>query len=170
MCRILFKKDNTILFDKVELEESYRSNPDGTGLLYYDSVADKMVVKKWLSKTPFETIYKKIQEVESMPNAKCVGVHFRIGTSGGKGIEQIHPIHIDGDKYLFHNGVCREFEVNNNASDTQWIAWFLKDKKFELKEIDNEINKHIYENIFSGNKLLIVEKDKFKFVNEGLGV
>jgi hypothetical protein len=72
-----------------------------------------------LPETPFEIIYKKIQEVEMNPKAKCIGIHFRVGTSGGKGIEQIHPQHISGEKYLFHNGICREFEVDNSASDTQ---------------------------------------------------
>ncbi|MDR2821327.1 MAG: hypothetical protein LBV53_00020 [Mycoplasmataceae bacterium] len=157
------------MFDKNELMESYRTNPDGTGFIYYDEAQDLMVVQKWLAETPFETIYKKVLEIEQKKNIKNLAIHFRIGTSGGRGIKQIHPQLIDGDMYLMHNGICREFEVDNNASDTQWIAWWLKDKKFKLNELNNPINKKIYENIFNSNKLLIIEKDKFCFINEDLG-
>jgi hypothetical protein len=46
MCRILFKPNNQFKFDRKELEESYRTNPDGTGLIYYDPVLDKTYVQK----------------------------------------------------------------------------------------------------------------------------
>jgi hypothetical protein len=46
VCRIVFKRDNSVLFDKNELMESYRTNPDGTGFIYYDEAQDLMVVQK----------------------------------------------------------------------------------------------------------------------------
>jgi hypothetical protein len=49
------------------------------------------------------------------------------------------------------------------------MAYWLKEKKFELSELENPVNKKIYENIFNGNKLLIIEKDKYAFINEDLG-
>jgi hypothetical protein len=46
MCRILFKQDNNALFDEKELEESYKYNPDGTGLIYFDASSNKTFIEK----------------------------------------------------------------------------------------------------------------------------
>ena len=169
MCRILFKRDNQNKFDKDELKRSYETNPDGTGILYYDASQDKMVVHKWLADTKFEDIYKYLSEVEKNPDAKNIAIHFRIGTSGEKGFNQIHPQHIKNDMYLFHNGIMRQFDVSEKESDTQWMAKWLADTNFSFDKLENPEYRKIYENIFSSNKLLIIEKDKFVFLNEDLG-
>lgn len=170
MCRILFKENNINLFDINELEESYKFNSDGTGVIYFDPRDCKLKVKKFIKGTPFEKIYKYIKSVEQNPNYKNIAVHFRFGTGGGLGIDQIHPIEIRDNMYLIHNGCSGTFDISNaTASDTQWMARWLKNNNFCLNVLNDENNKKIYDNIFSGNKLLIMEGDKYKFVNEDLG-
>ena len=170
MCRILFKENNNLLFDKKELEESYKSNPDGTGIIYYDPADSLLKVKKFIKGTEFEKIYKYIKTVEKNKTYKNIAVHFRFGTGGGLGIEQIHPIKIRENMYLIHNGVSHTFDIDNqNASDTQWMARWLNKNNFALDSLNDPDNKKIYDKIFSGNKLLIMEGDKYKFINEDLG-
>lgn len=170
MCRILFKRDNSALFNKQELEDSYKLNSDGTGLIYFDPADEQLHVQKFIKGTDFEEIYKYVQQVEQKKNIKNIGIHFRFGTGGGLGIDQVHPIQVKDDMWIMHNGVSGTFDVDNaNASDTQWMAYWLKNNNFHLENLKDPKAQKIYNNIFSGNKVLVFEKDQYKFINEDLG-
>lgn len=170
MCRILFKRTNFVQFDKNELKESYTYNPDGTGIIYFDPTDEQLHVQKFIKGTDFEEIYKYVQEVEQKKNISNIGIHFRFGTGGGLGIDQVHPIKVRNDLYIMHNGVCREFDIDTSvASDTQWMAYYLKKIGFSLDMLNDPKQQQIYNNIFAGNKLLIMNKGDFKFINENLG-
>lgn len=170
MCRILFKKNNDVKFDKRELEQSYQYNSDGTGLVYWDDKKQEMIVQKWLIGTPFHKIYNFVQKVEQLKSAKNIAIHFRFGTSGGKTIEQIHPIEISYNYFLLHNGIVREFEFDAQVmSDTQLMGFWLKCANIKVNSLKNKFLKKCLETKFVGNKLLLLESDKYAIINEELG-
>ena len=173
MCRILFKKDNSLKFNENELRVTNLNNPDGCGLYYYDEDAKKAVIQKWEKGTDFDkVIYPFIKEAEKLPHLKNFAIHFRIGTSGGKTIEQVHPQIIDKEKGLvmFHNGIVREFEIKDKWSDTQTIARCFKDWGFDVNSFkNNPLTKTAWEKIFDHNKILLIDKDDYVFLNENLG-
>lgn len=170
MCRILFKPNNTVLFNREILRESYQINPDGSGLIYYDESSHKMIAQKWMPGTDFEEIYRSIAEVESNVTAKNVAVHFRIGTSGGKGEEQIHPMHVKDQMYLLHNGICVDFEFDPEImSDTQLIAFWFKCLDVSVLKMKDRLALKYLNEKFVGNKLIIIEGNDYVIVNEALG-
>jgi hypothetical protein len=71
--------------------------------------------------------------------------------------------------WIMHNGICREFDMGNGMSDTQWIAQYFRENNFRISDLDNEATKKKYEEIFHSNKILVLEKDKFNFINDDLG-
>ncbi|MDR2823228.1 MAG: hypothetical protein LBV37_01705 [Mycoplasmataceae bacterium] len=170
MCRILFKPTNDVNFDKNVLQESYKDNPDGTGLIYYDLSLDQMVCQKWTSDTQFDTIWKTVQSVEKNKSACNIAIHFRYGTSGGKGIDQIHPIHVCDNLWLIHNGICHDFEFDNRVmSDTQLMAFWFKCSGITISDMKARLGKLYLNDKFASNKLLFIERQNYHIINEELG-
>lgn len=175
MCRIILNHQNQE-FVKNELEESYRQNPDGTGLYYWDDKVKEPIIKKWAKNTKFEEIWKEVSKLHRNKNYTNVNIHFRFGTSGGIGPNQTHPIEMDNKIFMMHNGVCQEFVWNNDKfSDTQCMAYWLNEllrmkhikKLSELAE-DEMLFSYI-EYKFSGSKVVLMQEDKVLIFNEDLG-
>lgn len=169
MCRILFNPKNKP-FDRDELKFSYQANPDGTGLYYYDKDLNKAFVHKWLLGTDFDIIWKTVSEL-SLNKAICnVAIHFRFATSAGKTKAQIHPIKVNNTLYLLHNGICSRFDLDPTVmSDTQTMAFWFKCLNFNLKQLKAKKHHTYLNNVFSGNKLLLVDKDDYLIINSDLG-
>lgn len=171
MCRIIYKKNNDVKLDKKMLAQSHLYNPDGTGIIYYDSNLGHNVIKKFDYKTNFEEIYKYISKIEHKDGVKNMIIHFRFGTSGDKSLNNVHPITINKskDQYLIHNGVIREFEFGGNKSDTAHLAQWMYENNFSTETNKNSANYQLLNNLLSGNKILLIEKDNVKIFNAQLG-
>lgn len=153
-----------------ELQESYQANPDGTGLVYYDTNLQKLVMHKWLLGTEFNTIWKYVSKLSGKKHIKNVAIHFRFATSAGKTIYQIHPIRVNKNMVLVHNGICSRFDLDPTVmSDTQAMGFWFKCLGHDLKTLKEKKFKVWLENTFAGNKLLLLEKDDYLIINSQLG-
>jgi predicted glutamine amidotransferase len=118
-----------VKFDFNVLADSYKGNPDGTGVMYFNG--ETMVIQKFEPTESIETIYAYVQSIENIAEAKNIAIHFRISTSG-RGTDMTHPHHVNGNMWIMHNGIMtygewKEFQEqwynrNSNISDTRFTA------------------------------------------------
>lgn len=173
MCVIVHNWFN-FKFKKQELENFYFNNPDGTGLYYYNTNTKKETIKKWPKGTPFNDIWAVVNNLYRHNQIRNVALHFRYSTSGGDGYEQTHPIKVNNKICLMHNGVAPQFEWDKDVmSDTQCIAFWFNNmfNKIGIKSLTqfNDFEIQRFKNTFQFNKLLLLEADKFRIINEELG-
>lgn len=162
-------------FNKQRMENFYNLNHDGTGLYYYNENTNKTVVKKWEGNVPFNQIWQTLNSLHHHKQIRNVAVHFRYSTSGGKGEKQIHPMKMSNGIYLMHNGVLPAFEFDTRImSDTQLLAFWLDnvfDKKYikTLAELNYLTVNTLEQSVLNGNKVLLLQKDKYMIFNQELG-
>lgn len=137
MCMIAYSSQRKMT--KEEFENAFVSNNDGAGFAW------RLDGKVYISKG-----YKRLDNAWEMyqsfvPDKAPHAVHFRIGTSGGKGMDMTHPFLVtptspvvfdwEGEvPVLFHNGVLSMWnrdilnhtkehgEFSGNVSDTRFLA------------------------------------------------
>ena len=105
MCIIIYNKQGTL--KKEALVNSWLNNPDGAGIMYfYDgqiTVIKELTSRKKLVKKYFGI---RKQYGEKLP----ICLHFRIGTSGQKNINNVHPFEISAHgQYVMHNGILSDY-------------------------------------------------------------
>ena len=99
---------------KKTLKNCWENNNDGAGLMYVEN--GKVTVKKEL--TDFNKFYQYKKYADKL-NVNII-LHFRISTSAGINIENIHPFKVNNDLYFCHNGVLNiSVPVNSKINDTQ---------------------------------------------------
>lgn len=103
-----------------EVENCYRSNPDGAGMAWAEN--DRVSVRKgFMTLDAFNLAYADFQlsHPEFIPHV----VHFRVATSGGSSPEMTHPYKMTPDSellvsedtdasVLFHNGVIPDWKTS----------------------------------------------------------
>ena len=145
---------------KWELKNCWDNNNDGAGLMYVHK--NKIViVKEFLNFEKFFRMYTKHSQAADSNKSPMV-LHFRIGTHGVKGIQNIHPFLVDKDLAFCHNGVL-QVPDHKKYSDTVIYnkTWLQKlPKEFHLNAaIIGLIEDHIGTSKFvflDSNKNLII--------------
>lgn len=114
MCIIIHKPQETEI-DRKLFDQFWQHNADGFGLAVFGN--EKIEVQKTLK---LKTAWKMFDPYQDQ---ECV-LHFRIGTSGGHGIDYCHPHWIVKDRCcLFHNGHLSDFDWQGSGlSDSQTLA------------------------------------------------
>ena len=102
------------------IKNSWDNNNQGAGLLWQD--ADKIHTYKTFS---YRDFLKKYKQVRKATKGKVV-LHFRIATSGYKGLENLHPFLVNEHLGFVHNGVIGGLG-NMQHSDTYQFNEMLKD-------------------------------------------
>lgn len=172
MCVIIAKDKKDRLPTIEELKQCFNHNPDGAGFMYVDN--GKVVIDKGFMKLgSFIDHYNKLVAKYDNFKNKCLVIHCRIGTSGGKNVHNTHgyPLtnkieymqktYIRCNVGLMHNGVIADYYPEEDYyNDTQE---FIKSFVYNLQYLDRNFYKRKYfrkliEDI-SGSKWAILDKD-----------
>jgi len=152
MCIIVAKEKGVKLPSKSVLQECFKNNNDGAGLMYVQD--NKVVIDKGYMN--FKDFYKRIKKLQKRFNSnltdKAIVMHFRIGTSGENDKKTTHPFpisnnaedlrktYIKTDLGMAHNGIISNYVYGEDLSDTQnfvkdFVSVFKSlNKKFFLNE------------------------------------
>lgn len=133
---------------------SWRSNPDGFGMMY--------------STGSMIATYKELYSVKKAWNAYCkiagkynTVLHFRIGTSGNKNLFNCHPFEVNSNLWFCHNGIL-DITVPKGS--------LINDTQIFNRDILKKLDKDFYKNKYTMSVLgAMIEHSKFIFLdNEGL--
>jgi|GEM_PF-3605704 len=169
MC-LLIVSPATTSFDKDDIADFYRHNPDGLGVMY--ATPDGLMVQKTLPKTADEAFSFYLE--------CCAGresvIHFRWKTHGEINTDNCHPYEVYGDGsemplYVAHNGVLH----TGNAADPKMSDTWHYINDF-IKPILNHSPSLIYEPAFismieehigTGNKFVFMNHEgRLAIINE----
>ncbi len=128
MCMIVYKPFNGPRPLKKKFKEYFKSNSDGAGFMYRETIYDLIKIKKGYMS--FRSLWKDWQKLVE-DDFEAV-VHFRFSTSGKTMPENCHPFPITNNIYdlttldiftdfaMAHNGIISSFmDYNSPYSDTQ---------------------------------------------------
>lgn len=120
MCLAIYKPAGVVL-DNEDFRNGFRSNSDGAGF----AVARKgeIIVQKG-----FFVFEEFLSAYEPFKEEQCL-IHFRIGTAGGKTVENCHPFGVSEETALIHNGILSiQRNLDLAMSDTwHWNEHLLKE-------------------------------------------
>ena len=146
MCMLFIKNEGLVLpneyFDSLQ-----HHNADGVSIYHFKS-------KKTFKFLDYDLAQKAL---EKFKDDKCI-VHFRFGTSGQNGYDQLHGWEILNNEYVFfHNGVLSTFsgDKEKGLSDTQQLINMIEEMKDTLTI--NDIVKYL-ETFEKSSRFLIVKK------------
>ena len=143
------------------LKNGFESNSDGAGIAI--AVDGKVVVNKFLGYKDFINYYRTVAGI--YPTV----VHFRIGTQGTRGTENVHPFMIH-DIAMFHNGIFSHDDLKHTVkSDTNMLADILNGLPEDW--FNNDAIMHILEGYCGyGSKLVFMDGiGNIKILNESKG-
>lgn len=150
---------------KEYMRNMWDNNNDGAGIMY--SHNGEVVVKKELHS------FKKFMEYKKVADSLNVNIvlHFRISTSAGINIENVHPFKVNDDLYFCHNGILNiDVPVNSKINDTQiFCNTILKNLPFNFLR-NAGIKSLISEAIGNRNKFVFLDSlGNYTIINEYLG-
>lgn len=100
MCIAIYHDAGCVL-SQSDVDNSWRSNPDGGGFSYFDKDG-ALRIEKFMRKHEFEDAYDKATD---MNPESPFAVHFRIATHGSVNLDNCHPHRVSDSMTLIHNGV-----------------------------------------------------------------
>lgn len=173
MCIIAVKPKHVKMFDEKTIDEMFRRNSDGAGLMYSDG--HKVIGKKG---------FMKVEDLKEFLSTKDftdydLMLHFRIGTSGHNDQLNCHPYPVYEDNALefktemavAHNGILRNYNPPFGAdyNDTQN---FIKKVLSKLPDyfVDDKHYKLLVEELLNQgytNRLCIMTPQQFYLWGEG---
>lgn len=161
MCLLVLKTAGKFLKPET-VDAAWKNNSDGGGIV--GVIDGEFVVEKSLNKEEFYHLSRKFDQVDAI-------VHFRFGTSGTKGIENVHPFLVTPNLYMAHNGVFMIERPNKDMSDT----WHFVQKISKIPNIENIVDSLEFQSILGmaigkSNKLIFLRKDgKSAIINQSEG-
>lgn len=191
MCMITVNvndKRKKSLFSEDEIKfilDANKQNPDGFGYYAWNKRNGKCEIEKFYPKTDQEKVENVLRTFnEKRKDYSFVITHSRWGTSGGKGLSQVHPIPvISPDKngrnryegwFIIHNGVLEN--QGELISDTQLYGYELGQWLYErnIKTIDNIIESEEFvgflsNGMFKNNRVVLVKNDRYIIFNRDTG-
>ena len=153
MCVIIAKDKNDRLPTIKELKQCFDHNPDGAGFMYTDN--GKVVIDKGYMKwSSFIEHYEKLVTKYDNFKGKCLVIHCRIGTSGGRNVHNTHgyPLtnkieymqktYVKCNVGLMHNGIISDYLPEEDYyNDTQE---YIKSFVYNLQYFDRQFYKRKY--------------------------
>lgn len=151
--------------NKEELENCFRGNPDGAGMMYYDEKKSLVHIKKG-----FFTFEDFWAEASKLPDSIDRVFHFRIATSGAISPETCHPFSVCNDYKemglpnnwtkigMVHNGIMSDYTPKGGMkakhSDTMQ---FIKEVVNPLGDsVWNTAVQELWETAMGTNKYVLV--------------
>jgi hypothetical protein len=155
-----------ILNTKTKIKDSYiknswDNNDQGGGIMWIEDGV--LMTYKTFNYKDFINSYKRIRK---STDSKIV-LHFRIATSGYKGLENLHPFLVNDNLGFVHNGVISGLG-NKEHSDTYQFNEMLK--SIQLDFIENEFINTLISKYIGHSKLIFLNSNnEHKIINEHLG-
>ena len=143
------------------IKNSWDNNNQGAGLLWQHE--GKIHTFKTFSYKDFLKEYKRVRK---LTKGKVV-LHFRIATSGYKGLENLHPFLVNKDLGFVHNGV-----IHGLGNDTHSDTYQFNDMLRELPEgfLNNSTITELISSYIENSKLVFLSSDNtHTIINERLG-
>lgn len=112
MCLIVHKPAQVTL-PRALLESAAQFNPHGVGVVAFQPEGPALLRRRLASSTAELGAW-----AEELGAAECV-FHFRYGTRGALDEDNVHPLQITDDIYLFHNGTLR-LDLHTPARSDTW--------------------------------------------------
>ena len=140
-----------------EFEHCWDNNPDGGGYVFIND-NNEFVINKSLNYDEFRKSFKESHDRFGADRKFLV--HFRVGTSGGKTLENTHPFIVNKDTVMAHNGMLGNVQLvkDSGKSDTRT---FVEDElaTLPINFLRNKaIRRFIQHYIGNGNKLAFLTK------------
>ena len=133
-----------------EVRTAWANNPDGAGFIYFADGAP--VVYRTLRLHKFEKAY-----AQHAARGFGMAVHFRYGTHGTNGVENVHPFRVNRHDWLLHNGVL-PISTDGRRSDTRTFAedWLpqLPPRWYASPELSALVSEFI-----TGSKFIVATND-----------
>lgn len=143
------------------IKNSWDNNNQGAGLLWQD--AGKLHTYKTFS---YKDFLEKYKQVRKATKGKVV-LHFRIATSGYKGLENLHPFLVNEHLGFVHNGVIGGLG-NMQHSDTYQFNEMLKDLPSNFLE-SATIREFISSYIDHSKLVFLSSNNTHTIINERMG-
>lgn len=169
MCIAIYQSPGYRLTEQ-ELANSWRNNPDGAGLSFFDS-SGEIVIHKTMNKSEFVDIYN--DAVRHHGDESEMSVHFRIATHGSVNIDNCHPFMVPHRNIsVIHNGIIPVMmEKKDRRSDTRVFVEdvfpLLSDNWLDDEQLTNMVEEYI------GHSKLVVLTTEHEYssyiLNEHLG-
>jgi predicted glutamine amidotransferase len=142
------------IWDKITKEEfdnCFKANPDW----FWCAVKNKWNLKyfKSLSQIDSWDYYNEIKEYEE------IILHFRIGTSWTKDLNNVHPFLMNNYTLFFHNGVISSPKPRDEMSDTHTLCDNIYKLKLNTKDIfedDWVIDNLLNSKVGNYNKFIVI--------------
>ncbi len=112
MCLIVHKPVGVALPPEL-MASAAHFNPHGVGMVAFPSNGPAFLRRR-LASSPAELN----AWAEEVADQECV-LHFRYGTRGAVDEDNVHPLHITDEIYLFHNGTLR-LDLHTPARSDSW--------------------------------------------------
>jgi len=165
MCLLIAKPANTPAIPMSYIENAFINNPDGAGLSYRKDGA--IITRKTTRLKEFKSF------MEELDNKYDAVIHFRFGTSGKKGVYNVHPFDVfgEGTQVVAHNGVFGDYSYyNTDESDTHlFVKLVLRNLPTNWYEFDG-ITELISNQCGTRNKLVFLDKEAgLIIINEEAG-
>lgn len=158
---ILNKKKGKVLTDE-QIYNSWENNDMGGGLLWNEN--KKLHSFKTYDYKEFLDKYKELRSRESVGN---VVLHFRIATSGIKGIHNLHPFLVNDNLGFVHNGVLSGLG-NTTYSDTYEFNEMLKTLKHDFTSC--KVTKDFISSYIGSSKLVFLNNHgTYTIINDKYG-
>ncbi len=169
MCVIVAKKAGVEFPNNEILENCFRYNSDGAGIMFADN-GEVQAIKGLQTEKAFFSIYEKIKRKYGKETAFCF--HFRIGTHGEKKSPHFtHPfplsnspaelkaLKFSGNMGIMHNGIIYNYSRNTNSGLSDTME-FIADIAYPLLKKNSdalaEPNLSVFSNILDGSRLCVM--------------
>lgn len=184
MCIIIYGKKK---IEEEFLQDSYRINKDGIGLMWSEN--DKLKTMVTLDYSTFLTEYNSLTERGIFP-----AIHFRAATIGGVCLDNCHPFLVNESIGLMHNGTMKlglpaatnYYGTNFNydfyssytttsknskvktKTDSEHFAELISDMTWQEYDI---LDKKIFDVILNGSRVLLMNnKGEVKILNRNSSI
>ena len=164
MCIAILKKDG-VNVPQSQLEESFMSNPDGSGYLFANN--GKLSVKKGFF-TFDDFIDNYSRDMERFNNPVSI-IHFRITTHGLTNKLNCHPFLINDSLGFAHNGIINFVSDHKKKSDTMMFKREILQQLPDNFIYNDTIIKLIEESIGNSKLVFLNSQGDYKIANETAG-
>lgn len=164
MCIAIYKPKDMIIA-KANLEQCFKSNPDGAGFLISKN-------KRLIMKKGFFTFNEFYEAYEKYANEQAL-IHFRIRTHGDLSKNNCHPFMINTGLGFIHNGVISGFGVEDISDTSHFNNSIFKPlvEKYGNQVIFEPAIQNLVEARIGYSKLAFLDRHgNHKIFNESKGV
>ena len=163
MCLMVYHGRDAVPLVGAELERAAARNPDSMGLMWQHDRA----VHTWRSLEDWPQLLDRIRRLET--KRRPFAVHFRYATHGAISLDNAHPIIVNPNVALMHNGILFEYGKDPAQSDTRVFSNTIL-RQLPRQWWRNRAIVSMVEQATSPSKCILMTPDQTVLLNKHLGV